>query len=402
MKRKFDLALIGVFIAIIVLFTSFSVFGEKREFSVDENRALMLMPEISKDAVLDGSFQHDYEEYLSDQFEWRSTFVKVKTDLMLASGRKDFNGVFIGKDGYLIEKYDKADYDFDTVKYNEETLSDFLTYAADEYGINTVCSFVPSKSGVLLKELPSMVQTFDSSYIASEVLEYAKGVKTADLYKTLQSHDGEYIYYRTDHHWTSLGAYYAYGSLCKPLGIKPVSLNKLEANEVSRDFYGSTFDKVQINTEPDVITSYNTGIKVSVNYSDGERAASLYSPEMLKEKNKYDYFLGGNFSRIDISTDADSDRTLLLIKDSYANSIVPFLCCNYSNIIMLDLRFYDGDVYELLDEEDIDDLLVLFNTEKFMIDENMDLLEQVSPDAQEFDEDDAFVEEAEAEMENGN
>ena len=377
MKKKYSISIICVFLAVIVFFTSFSVFGKKKDFSVDENRALMTMPEIELDSLLDGSFQKDYEEYLSDQFEWRSFFVTVKTNIMRTLGRKDLNGVYFGKDDYLIEKYSPSDFSADDYEYNEDVLSEFLIYT-QEQGINTVCAFVPSKASVLTDKLPMHVKPFDTSFVAEDTADLAEDVKSVNLYKTLQSHGSEYIYYKTDHHWTSLGAYYAYDALSKPLGYTPKPLGDFTESVVSSDFFGSTFDKIQVKASPDSITSYDSGVKVTVDYNGEEKNANtLYSPDMLGEKNKYDYFLGGNYAKITITTDVDNGKTLLLIKDSYANCLVPFLCINYSKIIVVDLRYFGDDIYELLeDEKGIDDMLVLYNTEKFMNDQNQYILEQ--------------------------
>ena len=352
----------------------------------------MTMPSISLDTVLDGSFQHDFEEYLSDQFEWRSTFVNIKTNIMLALGKKEINNVYIGADDYFIEKYSAPDFDSETVKYNEKNLAYFLNYAADDYEFNTVFAFVPSKHAVLKKEMPKNAIPYDTSYVAGDIKKKAKSAEFCDLYSTLKKHDGEYIYYKTDHHWTSLGAYYAYTSLADSLGIEPVSIDDCKKKDVANDFFGSTFDKVQIKKSPDTITVYDTGAKVTVDYNgEGETAKSLFSPDMLGEKSKYDFFLGGNFARVDITTDCNEDNTLLLLKDSYANSLVPFLCKNYTHIIMIDVRYFADDVYELFEAEDIDDVLVLYNTEKFMNDENMDMLEPEEEGDEELDEDDLFV-----------
>ncbi|MBQ9516781.1 MAG: hypothetical protein IJR60_01725 [Eubacterium sp.] len=397
MKKKLSISLICVFLAVIVFFTSFSVFGKKKDFSVDENRALMTMPEIALDSVLDGSFQQDYSDYLSDQFEWRSTFVNIKTNIMLALGKKEINGVYIGKNDYFMEKFSDADFDEDVLEYNEKNMNYFLRYASEDYEINTVCAFVPSKSDVLKKNLPNNLIPYDASYAIEDTLDGADSVKTPDLYKALQQHDDEYIFYKTDHHWTSLGAYYAYCEIADSLGVEPVSIDNFKSLDVATDFYGSTFDKVQVRKSPDTITKYDTGVKVKVDYNGEQKnTTTLYADKMLKEKSKYDYFLGGNFARIDITTDCKNGKTLLLMKDSFANSLVPFLCCNYSHIIMVDVRYFDDDVYALFETEDIDDLLVLYNTEQYMKAENMDVLEpEESEDDAELDEDDAFVLEAE-------
>ena len=391
--KKYSIPIICAFLVAVVFFTSFSVFGKKSDFSIDENRALMTMPEIdaeSLDTVLDGSFQHDYEEYLSDQFEFRSFWVKTKTGIMRALGRKDLNGVYFSKDDYLIEKYQESDYDKELVSYNKEVLSSFLDYTED-LGVESYCAFVPSKYAALKSKLPSKVIPYSNSYVCKDVKKQTKKAKVIELENELSKHSDEYIYYRTDHHWTTLGAYYAYDALSKELGYKSVDINSLESKSVSKSFLGSTYDKIQIKTKPDEIISYSPKVKLDVfNFEEGESSKSLYESEMLKTKNKYDYFLGGNFSQLDITTSSKSAKTLLLIKDSFANSMLPFLVNNYSRIIVIDLRYYVDDLYDLLDEEqDIDQMLILFNTEKFIIDENLDFFEPYEEEEDEFEEEEA-------------
>ena len=399
--KKYSVPIICAFLAVVVFFTSFSVFGKKSDFSVEENRALMTMPEIdaeSLDTLADGSFQHDYEEYLSDQFEFRSFWVKAKTSIMRSLGRKDLNGVYFGKDNYLIEKYQESDFDSELIDYNTEVLSSFLDYTQD-LGVDSVCAFVPSKYASLKSKLPSKVIPYSNSYVCKNVEKQTKKAKVIELEDELCKHDNEYIYYRTDHHWTTLGAYYAYKALSEELNYKCVDIKSLNGKTVSDNFFGSTYDKVQVKTQADTITSYKPTVKLEVNnLEEGETSKTLYAPEMLKTKNKYDYFLGGNYSQLDITTTSKSGKTLLLIKDSYANSLIPFLVNNYSRIIVVDLRYYMDDLYDLLDEEtDIDNMLILFNTEKFVIDENLDFFEPFEEeeelDDEEFDEEDEDFEE---------
>jgi hypothetical protein len=377
MKNKFSVITVSVFLALLIFFTSFSVFGKKSDFSVSENRALQLMPELTLDSIGDGSFQSDYDNYLSDQFEFRDFWVYGKTKIMQSLGKKDINGVYLGKDGYLIEKYEESDFDNETVEYNIETLSTFLNDTADE-GYYVTCAIVPSKGSVLTNRLPRFAEPYDTSRTVKKLKKACSNeVKFIDLTKTLKKHNDEYIYYKTDHHWTSLGAYYAYRELMKANfkdGILKAS--KMNSEVVSDKFLGSTFDKLQLKHKGDSITRYDTGVKVKVNFhGEAENADSLYLESALGEKSKYDYFLGGNYARVDIKTNAHTDENLLIIKDSFSNSLIPFLVKHYDKIVMLDLRYFNGDIPSILEDEDISDVFVVFNTEKFMKDENQSVLE---------------------------
>ena len=377
MKKKYSVITVAVFLALIVFFTSFSVFGKKSDFSEKENRALQMYPDVSLDSIGDGTFQEEYDAFLSDQFEFRDFWVKARTELLKKLGRKDINGVYYGKDGYLIEKYTERDFKSDDVENNVSCLTEFLNRNAEK-GYSVSVAFVPSKAGVLKNKMPSGAAPYDTSVIAEEVYSGASDrVNKIDLYLPLTSHNNEYIYYKTDHHWTSLGAYYAYREIADKMALDAVDISAFESVTVSDSFLGSTYDKVQYKTEPDSITRYDSRVKVTVDYGNDRAASdSLYDESFLSQKSKYDYFLGGNFARVDINTDVKNGKTLLLIKDSYANSVLPFLVNNFEHIIMLDLRFITDDVQEIIDSEKPDELLVLYNVEKFMGDENQYKLEE--------------------------
>ena len=406
MKKAFSIAFVALFISLVVFFTAFSIFGKKSDFSVKENRALQTLPEFSLEAISDGTFQEQYDDYLSDQFEFRDFWVTAKTKIMLALGKKDMNGVYLGSDGYIIEKYTEADFDEDNVNENIDLISGFLNRTA-ELEIGTFVSFVPSKGTVLSNRLPKNALAFDSSFVQSGVQsKLSKGVRSIDLVEPLKSHQDEYIFFKTDHHWTALGAYYAYEALSDELGFDALPLDSFEAEDVTTSFVGSSFDKIQLGSTPDTVTAYKPKVNVKVNFhGEAEKASSLFAPQALEGKSKYEYFLGGNYARVDIKTDADSDSTLLIVKDSYTNAIVPFLANHFKKIILIDMRFFTGDLDQLIyDDYSIDNVLVLLNTEKFMQDPNMTKLEFVDEseylDQEEMDEQEKILSELEEEEKN--
>ena len=378
MKKVYSVPVIVLFILSLTVFTLLSVFLPKSDFSEAENRELQTLPEISLEAINSGTFQEEYNNYLSDQFVARDFWVKAKTNIMLALGKQDINGVYIGKDGYLLEKYSESDYDSETVEYNVAALTSFLNkYAAEGY--NMKCAFVPSKGTVMTDKLPENAVPYDTSYVIGGVKDgVSDKVKLLDFTEALKAHQNEYIYFKTDHHWTQLGAYYAYTMLNADSSASSKYRPDTDKPEtVTEAFYGSTFDKIQLDIKPDSIACYDTGVKTQLNfYGEAKNADSLYFKSALETKNKYEYFLGGNYARCDINTDVKNGKKLLLLKDSYSNALVPFLACNYEKIIMLDLRFYKDDINELISSEKPQDILVINNTEKFMVNENMSVIDE--------------------------
>jgi hypothetical protein len=297
-------------------------------------------------------------------------------------GKKDINGVYLAKDDYLIEKYAMSDFDEGQIDDNIYYLSEYLEHMQDCYGKEHVqCLFVPSKGTVLSSLLPDHAVPFDSAFVAQELQE-AVDCNILDLTDTLSDHDGEYIYYRTDHHWTTLGAYYGYCAYKTMRGEEPFSLDRYRTSDVAVDFYGTTFDKIQRSKKADTITKYELADAedaVSVDFDDGTMVwDSCYDESYLSKKDKYSFFFGGNTAKIRITTDAGNGKCLLLLKDSFSNSFVEFLTQDYEYIYMIDLRYTQDDIDTIMDEINgehaISDVLVMYNTEKFMQDSNLGAL----------------------------
>lgn len=386
MKKRF-ISIICVFFAVILVPSGISIFKGQSDFYEKENRALATRPSFSFADLMDGFFQEEYESYISDQYVFRDELVSAKTFAFKLIGKKDINNIYLGKNGYLIEKYLPTSFDEDNVNNNIELLSAFLNESSKKY--NTGCVIIPSKVSVLDNQLPDNAKPYNTDYVAENISSMLnESVNFLYLKDELKNHNNEYIYYKTDHHWTSLGAYYGYKSILKEFYRKDIDKNSFEIKRIADDFLGTDYDKLQIKNSADSITRYDykNKINVFVDYNgEEENRCDLYLNSALNEKDKYAYFLGGNYSRIDITTDADNNKTLLLVKDSFSNSLVPFLIRDYSKIIVVDLRYADESIDSVFSGEDITDVLVVYNTEKFMNDNNQSLL--ISEDYEEADED---------------
>ena len=194
-----------------------------------------------------------------------------------------------------------------------------------------------------------------------------------DLRSVLKPHADEYIYYLTDHHWTSLGARYAYQELRRSLGLEDKKTTDSEI-AVADDFLGTDYNRIHYYRKPDVIHKYdipeaNTATMEINNSGEKTKYQSIYDEKALKTADKYNCFFSGNYSAITVDTDAKNDKTLLLIKDSFSNSLVPFLCQDYETIIMVDLRYVNSSVTDYLPEGKVpDDVLIVYNEEKYMQD----------------------------------
>lgn len=359
--KKFHIALIAVFIAIITLPAVFVFAGTDKEFSENENRMLQTAPVLSLDNILSGSFQEKVTAYISDQFPARDTWTRLGTDVKKLAGFKDIGGAYLGKDGYYIEKITPDGVDEKNLSRNLSLISDFENANKD---IPMTLLLVPATGTVMDDKLPAHAQMYDAEKLRDTASAALPDVNVPDLYTCLRENKSEQIYYRTDHHWTWYGAYAAY-KLLLPEGAYDAS-PELFAD----DFLGTTYsktldasataDKVYISPVPDNVTVTADGKQIP-----------LYNTAAKNEKDKYKVFFGGNYGQTVITGGCNNGKTLLIIKDSFANSLVPFLTADYETIIMLDMRYYMGSAQSLIEESNVDEILFVQEMSSFSNDKNL-------------------------------
>ena len=357
-----------------------AVLHKPTEFSETENRYLGQRPKLTTAKLLDGSFMKDYETFITDQFPERSFFMGIKTAAERLRGRADDNGVYFGKEGYLFGKYDGALFESETVKNNISAVAEFVKLYADKFGKEHFkIALAPSSSEILKDKLPAYAPVYNQTGFIAKIKEEAGEDYVIDLGENLKKHADEYIYFRTDHHWTTLGAYYGYEAIAAGLGLEVQPLEKMKAETVSYDFLGTYDSKVNTGitggVDADSITIYFSAEIDKSNMmwdNDNDKTFdSIYNMDVLKGKDKYTVFFGGNHSVTDIKTPNNTGKTLLIIKDSFAHSLAPFLIKDYDRIVMLDLRYFNKSLKKYLNENEITDLLVLYSTPDFAEDANI-------------------------------
>lgn len=368
MKNKL---LIAVFCLITVFFIIAETVSEDRLFSEQENRLLAEKPDFSAEALLAGSFTKDYEDYITDQFPWRDAWIRIKNKTQKMLGKKDSNGVYFISDGTLIEKHRPSDVNEEKAK---KKLDRIRTQAAElkmHIPGEVYMMFVPTAGTIWKEKLPRFAEEFDQMEFlkkAENVLEGADA-QFVDTAEKLRAHKEEKIYYGTDHHWTSLGAFYGYQALAEEKGWEQKSPDDYERSVVSENFYGSLQAKVNLEPEYDSIEMFHLQgqpeSEISFVYEE-KKAESIYFPEKLKTKDKYAYFLNGNFPLVEIEGFGEDESSILIIKDSYANCFVPFLLEHYERIYMADPRYYRSGYTELAEKYGVKDVLYLFNMAYFM------------------------------------
>ncbi|EJR57477.1 hypothetical protein IIO_05004 [Bacillus cereus VD115] len=345
-------------------------------FSDTENRKLEQLPEFSFQNLIGKKFTSNYEKYISDQFAFRDFWISVKSDMERTIGKKENNGVYIGKDGFLLQKFSKPEEQ--DVKNKIEAINDF--HIANP-NVKMQVMLVPTAISILENKLPNYVSHSDElMYINKVKKSLDKDINFIDVYPVLSSKKDEYIYYKTDHHWTTKGAYYAYQELGKNMKFTPNKSDSFNIKEITNSFYGSLYSKAGFrNIDPDSIELYEQkkANKYKLEYGDESKTStSLYEMENIKKKDKYTVFFNGNHPLIKIKTDNKSGGKLLVFKDSYANSLLPFLLPHFSEIHIVDLRYYTDSLNMLVQKNKINDVLVLYNGNTFFEDSSISNLSE--------------------------
>ncbi len=344
-------------------------------FSPDENRVLSQFPEFSLEALTDGTFTSDIGSFFSDQFPLRKYFVGLKAVSELAQLKMQNNSVIPSKGGSLIKRLEYDDYSI--ALKNLSAVDDFQIVLSG-LGIPVTVAFAPRSIDVLASELPPLYGSDRSEGIWTAIEN--SGINNVDLRAALTSMaaDGQYVWYKTDHHWTTLGAYEAYSLLAPSLGYTAKSISYFTVEQATDKFYGTTYSSSGMRwTAPDAICYFRfSGDEYFTveNMLTGEILKGFYKLSYLESKDKYSSFIGGNSAYVRIvatdSSAAANKPTLLVIKDSYANSVAPFLAIHF-NLEIIDLRYYNGSAAALAKNSGADAVLILIGADSLAISDDL-------------------------------
>lgn len=366
-----------LFLIMIFGFTAATLINPDQEYSESENRTLAQMPQATVETVLNGAFESDYETYLTDQFVARDAWIGLKTDverLMLKSESKD---IYFAEDDYLIEKHTGV-FTSDTAELNPRILGQFAKLYEDRFGADHMTFMVvPNAVEILEDKLPAFASPYDQEGYLKQIQEQLPEGTWFDTSAILREHKEEEIYYRTDHHWETLAAFYVYQAWAQQKGFDVPSQDDFEIEMASDSFEGTIQSKLGIDARKDTLELYlpKEDIFYTVQTGDGaEVEYSVYDRTALETKSKYDIFFGGNHAMVKIATRAETGRRILVIKDSYAHCFVPFLLEEFDAIDMLDIRYYNQKVSELIQNGGYTDLLFLYNASGFADDTSISRL----------------------------
>jgi len=344
-------------IAIIMVLTLAGyIFLPQTGFSQLENRYLEQRPRLTFEGLKDGSFMSSFEIYSSEQIPLRTFLVKAKSFAQLLLLKCENDGVAKGKDGYLFDKTLATNPQFEK---NISIIEKFIW----DLGRNVTVAIAPTSTEVNSRRLPAGMPVLDeesmNEYVLNE-LSSCDNAKVIDVFESLEDYSSEELFYRTDHHWKTMTAYYAYCDICKEFDTEPVDIMQLNKNTAD-DFYGTFYAKYKgIGVKADTIEYFDVPI-ISYEIADGTYD-SLYDLEKLNTYDKYAMFMRGNFGEATVKCENGNEgKSLIVFKDSYANCLIPFFAMNYDTIKIVDLRYFAGSVAELLGENEDADILMLYN-----------------------------------------
>ena len=383
MTKRYCIFITALFCAFIGVFLVANAVSPDRTFSEVENRNLEQLPAVDfgtpeklfRDGnFFNGQFMRDFETYTTDQFIGRDAWVDLKARTERALGKKENNNVYFADNDTLITRFDQPDAGRVTENLN------YVNKFVENVDIPVVFSLIPTQACIWADRLPEGAPNASQTDLMAQAQGAVTGATWADVYTPLMEHKDEDIFYRTDHHWTSLGAYYGYTGLASALGYTPVPLTDYTPTVRSTEFYGTVFSSSGVRwVKPDTITTYvpDDGITVVSHTYDNsgnpvEEQRALYVESFLSVKDKYSMFLGGNQSLgVVTNTNNPDGPKLLIIRDSYADSLVPFLTAHYSEIHLIDPRYYHLSVKDYVEQNGIDQALVLYSVPNFVTDGNM-------------------------------
>lgn len=373
-KSKYIISVI--FVAFIGIFAVLFWVLPKSDFSPKEKRYLQGFPEISVQSLTEGTFETDFENYINDHMVLRDVFMGVNSYSNIAVLNNGSDGVYKCSDGYLINE-PATDSRLDL---NLSVTADFK----DKTGIDTTVMIVPSTGYIMDDKLPLVHKNYNDDRYYNRIESFCQknGLGFVDLRDTFNSHkNSTQLYYKTDHHWTTVGAYLAYQSLCEKWGIEVKEKNGYIV-EKTPDFYGTTYNTSGFwLNESDTIEVW----KNRDNHSTCEITAngkttaykSMFFPKQLEGADKYTVFLNGNNPVTTVKNpDNKGKEKLLVIKDSFSHCLAPFLSEKFSQITLVDMRYYKKSVSEEIVKKDkFDKVLICMSMDNFLEDKDFAFLE---------------------------
>lgn len=366
MRKILTIFILGIISFLLVGF----IIVPKKNFSEIENRSLASMPKFSISKIIDGTYMKDFETYINDYFLFRDIFMNIRTFANRVVGKQNIGDVYFGDDNYLFEYYSE-------IEKTSEIAEVINKLYNNNQNINYSVMFVPTKIGIYSDKMPNNVEKIEQNKIIENIYKKIDNdINKINIYNSLIKEKENYqLYYKTDHHWTTYGSYFGYKEFAINNNINYIDISLFDIDIVSASFVGSTYSKVvdPFSTNEELALFNYKDYDLDVSYvTSNKNSKSLYNYEYLEKKDKYAIFLDNNHSLIKIvNNDINDNTNILIIKDSYANSMIPFLVNHYNNIYVIDPRYYKKSISKYINENNIDNVLILYNLGTLSSDDNI-------------------------------
>jgi len=363
--------LIGLFAAFLCLFFALTVLCPRDEnASVKENRPLAEMPVLSWDSWFSGKFGADFEEYLSDNVGFRSFFTDLGARL------EKLRGFVRPAKGQLVTLPSGGQLALHDGKIMEVFRTNPEAEAAYAAALNDLSAALPAGTEMYLALAPTQIEFVDSPYktlsdsekdAINGVYAALSGITSVNVYDRIAESEEPYLYFRTDHHWTQRGAYQAYAALMETMGETPVPLTEMTGgrrqgflgylyNQANVPEYAEFADEIEYFYPDD---NYTVHARALENGAFVDYSAQICTVPPEGTVPAYALFMGGDHAFAWVDTDVDNGKCALVIKDSYANALLPFLTAHYETVLVIDPRSFYGTLSDLTSEYEIHDVIVV-------------------------------------------
>lgn len=382
-KRSYKNMLIGpVLIAVTLVMLVINLVLPDKSFSDAENRVLKSFPGLQMAGLYEGTAQAELDTWYDDQFTGRQTDFHISYLIRKLAGQREINNVFLGRGALLGQSETPSE---EIISGNTAAINTF----AEKSELPVTVLIAPNAATIQASKLPwfapvlSQNDMLDSIYGQLEPM-----VAEADIRDTFKKNQSEYLYYKTDHHWTTLGAGLAWQVFTGANGT-PASLDQYNRMQVSSSFTGTLAGKTgSVFLEDDIyIAVANDNPEYIVTWADGSKTTSIYNRAALEERDQYQVFLGSNQSVVHIDTTIDNKKHLLVLKDSYANSLIQYMLPYYQSITIVDPRYYYEDLHTLLDLYNINEAAVIFSCDTYVTDPSIQAVLKTAIEEETEDED---------------
>ena len=359
MKNTDRILVIG-FVGVLFLFAFFFFVFPKERFSNLENRYLQASPHLTWDNLISKKYAEETEKFLTDHFPFRDKWLFIKSAAEQSRLQQENNGIYNGRDGYLFEKFVEPDY----LKL-QQYIDSVNKFATSHPAVDMTFMLAPTSVGLYPDRLPWLAPSYSQQKVNEYIGEHMKGLTFMNGFEFIGPHAPESIYYRTDHHWTTYGAYLAYVAYAKEKNWDYLLKKDFLIQTVSNSFLGSYHTRGRfVGLSPDDIQVYIPRVSspTTTYIADtNETMTTMYDKSYLAKKDQYSYFLGGVHALMTLTTKLDS----------YAHSVIPFLTKHVPDIHVIDIRYYNGSIDEYLSKNNIKDVLFLFNTSTLVEDPSL-------------------------------